>query len=276
MDAPPGRDLSLSGLSVRVPALAAGAAEFGVSTVPYVMAAQAEAGGSLPVRFVSMFHQRHPLAGVVPDASDLRRPDELAGRRTAAHSLPWFVAEYEYALAATGVGRAAFVPTDGGDYGAALLATGEVDVVPAWADTLPVVRRTARFAVRAVPLGLTTYAAGVIAADRVPAEVAERMRDALAAALELQRANPEIGVRAYHARFPRIPLDDIRLGWDSFVAHGWGDTPAGAMHESTWRRTAEMTAAAHSLPTTPPELLYRPDLLADPDLVSAAGRASRR
>lgn len=272
VNAPPGRDLSLSGLSLRVPALAAGAAEFGVSTVPYLMAAQAEAGGTLPVRFISVFHQRHPVSAVVGEDSPLRSPSDLAGRRTAAHTLPWFVAEYEYALAATGMGPAEFVQTEGRDYGAGLLATGEVDVVPTWADTLPVVRRTAGFAVRAIPLGIGAYASGVIAADRVPTDVASRMRDALAAALELQRQQPELGVQAYRARFPQIPVDDIRLSWSSFVRHGWGDHPAGSMEEGTWDRTVAITAAAHSLPRAAPESLYRRDLL--PDVLAGVAAAA--
>ncbi len=268
--APPGRDLSLSGLSLRVPALAAGAADFGVTTVPYVLAAQAEAGGGLPVRFISVFHQRHPIAGVVADESPIAVIGDLAGRRTASHTLPWFVTEYGYGLRAAGM-AADFVPSSGGDYGAAALAGGLVEVVPTWADTLPVVRRTAGFAVRAIPLGLSAYSSGVIAADRVPAEVAARMRDALAAAMELQRRRPDLGATAYQAKFPQIPLDDIRLSWSSFVRHGWGEGPAGSMDERTWQRTVALTSAMHSLPAPAPERLYRPDLLVDaPEGVLAA------
>ena len=76
-------DYSLSGFTARVKAVASGHADFALTSVVYLLAAQTEAAGSLPVRFVATAHQRNPIAGVVREDCGMRTPEDLAGARTA-------------------------------------------------------------------------------------------------------------------------------------------------------------------------------------------------
>lgn len=62
--------------------MAAGHADFALTSVVYLLAAQTEAAGSLPVRFVATAHQRSPIAGVVREDCGMRTPEDLAGART--------------------------------------------------------------------------------------------------------------------------------------------------------------------------------------------------
>lgn len=224
------------------------------------MAAQEEAGGTIPVRFVASLHQRNPVAGIVRADSDIKRPEDLSGRRVAGHSLTWFVTEYEAAMDHLGLGRPEVVGGAEGSYGAATLVRGEVDVIPAWADVVTVVQAKTGFPMRSVPLDVDVYSTGLIAADRVPLELAKRVRDAMRAGFELQRADPELGFGAFIARFPSMTIDDIRLNWSHFEELASGRDPHGAMEAATWERTIAYTAKTHAVPPMAPEALYRPEM----------------
>ena len=256
--------MTLHGLSVRVGCVAAGEADFGISTVPYLLAAQSEARGLMPVRCAAVFHQRSPLVGVVRADSGIWNLEDLPGRRTAGHSLPWFVHEYEAALELQGAGSALILGRPERWYAAAALGSREIEVVPTWVDTMPLVRRHAGCQVRAVSVGLDIYATALLAADRLPSEVVRRFRDALSDGFALQSSDPEIGVEAYSSRFPDIPLDDVRDAWLAFKPYGIGDGPPCSMDEGRWDLTAKHTAFAHGLPAVRPDRLYRPELLSHP------------
>ncbi len=269
---PPGRDLSLSGLAERVRAVGRGAAEFGLTSVPYVMAAQAEAKGAIPVRFVASLHQRNPIAGLVRSDSDIRVPADLPGRRAAGHTLAWFVAEYEAVLAHLGLGRAQVVERPERYYAAASLASGEVEVIPTWADTVTVVRNAAGLEVRSIPLDIAVYSTGVLAADSVPHELASRLTAALAAGFELQQADPEPGFEAFTARFPDMPVDDVRRNWSVFASLASGAAPFGYMGPKQWEATVDFTAKAHDLAVIDVERLYRPEMVSRPGRLVEASR----
>jgi len=74
-------DWTLRGFTSRVKAVAAGDAEFALTSVAYLLAAQGDAGGRLLARFVAVSHQRNPIVAVVRDDSDLEVPADLAGVR---------------------------------------------------------------------------------------------------------------------------------------------------------------------------------------------------
>lgn len=64
-------DLSLSGFTARVKAVAAGDADFALTAAVYLLAAQTQTAGRLPVRFIAAAHQRNPIVGVVREDSSL-------------------------------------------------------------------------------------------------------------------------------------------------------------------------------------------------------------
>ena len=251
-------DFTLSGFTARVKAVAAGDADFALTSVAYLLAAQTEAAGCLPVRFIATAHQRNPIVGVVREDSGLRVPQDLPGRRAARWSIPWFTQEYVGALDHLGMGAAEIVDTSSGLDQA--LGCGDVDVIPTWTD-MTLYHRNAGFGVRAIPLDIPVYTTGLVAADRLPATVVCRMRDAFVAGYDLQLKQPELGIAAFRRRFPNIGEQHVRDNWQLFEPYAFdGDTP-GAMHADRWQTTIEHTALTHRLSPFPAEWIYRPELL---------------
>lgn len=195
-------DYSLSGLTARVKAVAAGHADFALTSVVYLLAAQTEAAGSLPVHFVATAHQRNPIAGVVREDCGMRTPEELAGARTARWSMPWFAQEYAGALNVMGVGAPVMIDTPG-DLDPAL-GSDEVDVLPVRMDGttragpqgVRIHHRGAAFDVRAIPLDIPVYTTGLVAADRMPSDATRSMRDAYVAGYDTAS-------RTYRRSMPR-------------------------------------------------------------------------
>lgn len=254
------RDMTLGGLSVRVSAVDAGEAEFAVTGVAYLVAAQAEAGGALGARFVASLHQRSPIAGIVPANSGVREPADLGGRPTAGHGLSWMVQEYQAALAQNGVEPGVVVDADDGAYAARTLQRGEVDVTPAWVDTIPSIQQSAESVFRVVPLHVDVYASGLLAADRVPTDVAVRMTEALAEGVSVQQANPEVGIDLYRRHHPKASKDDLRLAWSVFAPNGPA-TGLETMAIDRWQESAAFYAVAHGLPLLDADEVCRPELL---------------
>ena len=252
-------DWTLRGFTSRVKAVAAGDAEFALTSVAYLLAAQGDAGGRLLARFVAVSHQRNPIVAVVRDDSDLEVPADLAGVRAARWSIPWFAHEYAGVLAHMGVGAPAIVDTEG-DLDAAL-GRGDVDVIPTWMD-MTLYHRDAGFATRVIPLDIEVYATGLVAADRVSRGLVSRMRDAFIAGYELQRQEPALGIAAFKRRFPAVSEAHIRANWALFEPNAFDGDQPGAMNEPRWQETIDYTAATHGLSPFAGERIYRPELLA--------------
>lgn len=253
-------DTSLQGLSQRVEAVARGDVDFAITAIAYLLSAQSETDGVVPVRFVAALHQRNSIAGIVAEDSQLRTPADLPGRRTAGGSLGWFVDQYRTGLARLGLGSPVMVDTAGGAYGAAALSRAEVEVIPTWMDTLPVVQNGAEIPVRAIPLDLDVYATGLAASDRLPLELTTRMRDALVAGLHLQREHPEVGMQAFVERVPTVPTERVLKSWLVFEPYAFAGGGPGHMDQDRWAATIDYTATAHRLSPPRPEQVYRPEL----------------
>jgi len=252
-------DWSLRGLSTRVDAVAAGQADFALTSVAYLLVARTAAGGRLPVRFAAISHQRNPIVGIVRSDSGLEELGDLAGARTAQWNMPWYADEYAGALAHMGIGAPAVVGTE---LPGRALARGEVDVIPTWIDMTLEHRRDAPFAIRAIPLDIEVYATGLVAADRLPLELVARVRDAFVAGYELQRDEPGLGIAAFRRRFPDISEEHIRANWELFEPYAFDAPTPGSMDADRWQATIDYTATTHGVSTFPGQQIYRPELLA--------------
>lgn len=260
VDPVPPRDMTLEGLSVRVNAVEEGAADFAVTGIAYLLAAQAAADASLGVRFVTTFHQRSPIAGIVPASSDAYGPADLQGKPTAAHGLAWMVHEYEAALAHTGIEPGPMVDANDGPYAARSLERGEAEVSPAWVDTIPSIQRGAETAFRAVPLDVGVYATGLLASDDVSHELAARMTDAVTEGAALQRTQPQVGVDVYHRHYPKASTDDLRLAWSMYAANGPSED-ATPMSQERWQASMAFYRRAYDLPPLQMADVCRPELV---------------
>lgn len=260
-------DYSLSGFTARVKAVAAGDADLALTSVAYLLAAQTEAAGRLPVRFVAACHQRNPIVGVVREDSGLRAPRDLAGARAARWCIPWYTQEYAGAMDALGLGAPRIVDVPG-DLDHAL-GSGEVDVIPTWMD-MTLYHLDAGFGVRTIPLDLPVYSTGLVAADHLADEVAGQVRDAFAAGHELQREDPEVGLAGFRRRFPDISEDHVRANWKLYASYAFDGGRPASMDPERWQDTVAYTARTHALANVPAERLYRPQLAAAPSAAATA------
>lgn len=242
--------------------MAAGGADFCLTSVTHYLRARAQSG-DLAARFVAVVTQRHPMAGIVRADSSLTLPADLAGRRLAGPADSALVAEYRAGLEWLGLAPPALVPVDYAEAPAAL-GREEVDVVPDFADLVPRTRRQAGVPVRAVPLGIEVYGSGLVAADRVPADVVERLRSALAAALVRQRQDPTAGVEQLETRYPEVDPRDAVEGWRLVEPNIFTAVQPGSMDARRWADTIAWTAAAHGLDPPEPHTVYRPELALAP------------
>lgn len=260
-------DFSLPGFAARARAVAAGDADFALTAVVYLLAAQTEARGRLPVRFIATAHQRNPIAGVVREDSGLRSPGDLPGARAARWEMPWFSQEYAGALRYMGLEAPVIVDAQGFQRA---LGSGEVDVFPVWMDdTTPVWTSNmtfhhdgAGFGVRVIALDIPVYSTGLVAADRLPDELVCRMRDAFTAGYKLQREQPELGLAAFRRRFPDVSEAHARANWAVHAPYVFAGVTPGSMNPGRWEETIAHTAATHGLSTFPGERMYRPALIA--------------
>ena len=238
--------------------VASGAVEFGLTSVSYFL--QAQQARPLPARFVAVIVQRSPMAGLVAAGSGLWRPADLCDRRLGAPAGSGLLAEYQAALAARGLPGSTPVDMPYEDAPAAL-GRGVIDVVPDFVDLLPRTRRQAGVPLRAVAVGLETYASGLVAADSLPVDLVDRMRRAVLAALERQRSDPGGGISALCERYPDVDPSAALEGWRLAEPNIFTDTGLGAMDAARWRFTLEHLAHAHGLAPSPPETVYRSEYL---------------
>lgn len=251
-------DVTFANGESRPARVAAGGADFGLTAVVYLLQDLAAAGGHLGVRFVGALHRRHPIAALVAEGSGLQGPPDLAGRPAADWSLRFMTAEYAAALERAGAGPATFVHLEDGADPSEAVRAGAVEIIPTWADTLPV-RTRGGVALRAIPIGTDVCASGLVAADAVPDDVAARMRDAVAAGLALQREDPDVGIAAFAER-QDLPYDYVARGWALFEPYaGEGTAPLG-VRAAGWEHTAAHTAAVHGLPAPDAGTVHRPAL----------------
>lgn len=220
--------------------------------------------GALDARFVAVVGQRSPMAGLVAADSELYAPADLGGRRVAGSEGGRLFTEYCASLARRGVEEPEVVLCDYGQAPAAL-GRGDVDVVPDFADLLPRVRRQAGIDVRAVPVGVEVYSTGLVAGDHVPHELAARMRDAVAAAIERQRQVPETGLDLLRQRYPDVDPDEALEGWRLAEPAIFTGVPVGTMRADRWQATVDHYATGHGLSAPDPVTTYRPALAADAD-----------
>ncbi len=254
-------DWSLQGFAARPQAVAAGRADFALTSVAYLVAAQSAAAGRLPVRFAAVCHQRNPLCAVVRADSELRSPEDLAGRRAARWRMPWFTQDYVGALDHLGLEPPAIVDISDDLYGA--LERGQIDVIPTWID-MSHHSRDAGFPVRAIALDIDVYTTGLVAADRLDPDVISRMRDAFVAGYDLQVRHPDVGVAGFRRRYPDVSEEHIRASWARFEPYAFDRVPPGTMRADRWEATIDYTANTHGLSVFPGERLYRPELLTPP------------
>lgn len=236
--------------------IAAGDAELGLTASLYFLRAQAAAGGALPVRFVMPLHQRDPIAGLVRDDAALATPEDLADRSVARWGLSFMTEAYVAALARLGGQPSQIVAVDGDP--SAALAAEAVDVVPSWAETIPV-RSYAGVAVRAIPFDVDGgYASGLVAADRVSDDVLARMHAALVAGFAVQRADPDVGVAAFCDHYPHVPKHDARANWDYYVPFAFAEASSQrTVDPERWKQTVADITATHGLAPLEAERLQR-------------------
>jgi len=255
--------------SSRAPeAVAAGDADFALTSAVHVLAAQTQAQGRLPVRFVASFHQRNPIVGVVRVDSGRTMPEDLGGARAARWSMPWYAYEYAGALSHMQLPAPTLIDTPGGLDEA--LGSGAVDVLPMWNDNMTPAQINGMvlyhhgegFGVRAIPLDIPVYSTGLIAADRVPLDVVSRMRSALIAGHELQREQPEPGLAGFRRWFPDVSEEHARVNWALYEPYAFDGVAPGSMEAGRWRDTIAYTAETHGLATMREEQVYRPEVLA--------------
>lgn len=199
------------------------------------------------------------MSAFVVDGSPISTPAGLAGGRLGAPETSRLVNEFRAGMAMLGLAQPVLVPLDY-SLAPAALATGEIDMVCDFADLLPRVRRQAGVAVRGVPLGLEVYSSGLVAADRIPADVVARLQSAIAAALEAQRADPRAGLDQLAARYPEADPAEAVEGWRLAAPNIFTGPTPGSSDPETWARTISHLACAHGLPAPDPESVFRPEL----------------
>jgi ABC-type nitrate/sulfonate/bicarbonate transport system substrate-binding protein len=249
----------------RVRLLADGAGDLLLTATLYHQQALAEPS-VLPVRAVGVLHQRSSLAAVVPETSDITSLADLAGCRLGAPvwgQMGWMAIELQAALREAGVG-----PTEVADMSYpdafAALASGEIDLVANLADLLPIDRRRAGVALRAVPVGTDVYTSAVLASDSVPAEIVERFVAAASSSFDRQRGEPTRGVAALRARYPEVDADVASATWSALEPYAFaGGRAVAPMSHATWARTLRWNAQAHGLAIPAIDHVVRTDRLTE-------------
>jgi ABC-type nitrate/sulfonate/bicarbonate transport system substrate-binding protein len=237
--------------------VAAGGSDFCLTSVAHYLKARYQSG-DLAARYAAVVVQRDPIAGLVAADSAITSPAQLAGARLGGPADSALVAAYQAGLDELGLARSVLVPLD---YAKApeALRRGEVDAVADYVDLVPRTRRQAGVPVRAVQLGLPFYSSGLVAADRLPAELVGTVCDAVVAALERQRDDPDGGVANLLERYPGVDSSDALEGWALGEPNIFTDVPVGSMEADRWAATIDFTARAHRWPAPLPETVYRPE-----------------
>jgi NMT1/THI5 like len=221
-------------------------------------------GRPIGARFVAMFVQQSPIAGLVAEDSDLQHASHLPGHPLGGPDGSGLVVEYQEALAARGLESSVLVDMDYAVAPAAL-GRGEVEIVPDFCDLVPRTRRQAGIRVRAIPIGGEIYSSGLVAADRIPLDVVTALRSAMCTGLQRQRADPQWGLGALCERYPTAIAEDALEGWAIVAPRIFSGAPVGRMEAGRWSDTIRRLSRAHALGAPLPEGVYRPECLAVTD-----------
>lgn len=238
--------------------MAEGVSDFCLTSVHHYLTAR-ETAGDLAARFAAIIVRRSPVAALVLDSSPLTTPADLQGRRVTGSPDKPHMQEFAASLQRRGLDGCEPIPMEAAEAREALVA-GRVDALIEFVDALPRIRRLAGAALRAIPVGLDVYASGLVAADRLPAELVGRMREAVVASLVAQRANPEGGVDELVRRYPEARAEEAREGWRLVEPYIFDDERPGSMDQAGWRRTLDVLCTARGLDPPAPETVYRLDL----------------
>lgn len=238
--------------------VADGASDFTLTSVAYFVKAAARRP-DLAARFAAVIAQRSPMAAVVLEDSPIHSFDDLPAALLGGRGHGGLHTEYLGALAHLGFAPSPVLDVDYDDAPAAL-RDGVIDVMGDFVDLQPKIRRIAG-PVRALPFGIDVYASGLVAADRLPLELVERVRDAVIEALTLHRAAPELAVDALVARYPDVDPDDALEGWRLIEPLIFTERGVGSMTEEDWTRSLSYASTVHGLPAPAGDTAYRRELL---------------
>lgn len=256
LDPPPGPDMNISHR------VAAGGADFSLTGVTYHLFAHHDAGGDMPVRFVSMLQQRAGLAAMVPTSLGLTVPADLAGKRLARTRAAWLADELMQALADLGVSPLPeIVESPNGPVVA--LTSGAVDMTATFVDTLGFARKVG-VPMHQIHLGRDIYGSGLVAADRLPPDLVLRVVHAVADAFDAQRDHPIAGVQQFCERFPSVEPDRAAQSWAELEPYAFNDQPTGSMTLSKWQGTIDWLAPVHGLRVGSVGEIVRPELILQP------------
>lgn len=236
--------------------VAAGGAEFCITSVKHYLSARARFG-ALPARFVGVIGQRHTIGGLVPADAAARHPGDLAGLRLGGDPDSPLVQSFQAGLRHLGHAPAKLVATN---EPAPALGRAEADVIAATVDTVRRNERQSGLLLRAIPLDTDVYMSGIVAGDHVAAETVEAMLTALRGSLEHQRREPDAGLSTLVATHPDVDPEDTRQGWRAVERFIFTQAPLLSMTADGWQRALDATCAAHRLPQLEPESVYRPEL----------------
>ena len=255
-----------------------GDADFCLSRAAGFLVAAAGSPEPLGARFVAVLVGRSPISAFVPAPSAVVGPAQLPGLRVGG--AVWAMAEFLGAMSWLGLNPPVVVPmsrTSGGGLlqeACAMLAADDVDMVADFEDLLPRVRRHAGMDVRSVPLGAEVYSSGLVAADRIPDDLVDRVRTAVLAAMARQRGDPALGLAQLVARSPRVVPADAVEGWQLVEPRIFTGDRAGSMTGTGWATTVEYLSAAHGLDPVALDLVWRA-VPAQPPSVSSGGGPAR-
>ena len=238
--------------------VADGGADFTLTSVAYFVKASAQRS-DLAARFAAVITQRSPMAAVVLEESPITSLDALPAARVGGRGHGGLHTEYLGALAHLGFAPSPVLDVDYDDAPAAL-RDGVIDVMGDFVDLQPKIRRIAG-PVRALPFGIDVYASGLVAADRLPLELVQRVRDALIEALTQHRAAPELAVDALLARYRDVDTDDALEGWRLVEPLIFAGSGVGSMTREGWERSLDYSSHVHGVPTPAVDAAVRAELI---------------
>ena len=128
---------------------------------------------------------------------------------------------------------------------------------PARAQGMVLHRAGETYAVRTIALDIPVYSTGLLAADRLPDDVVAAVRDAIAAAHELQRDDPEPGLAAFARFFPTVAEERTKVNWALYEPYAFDGPTPGSMNLERWRETISFVSRTHDLPAVHEEQLVR-------------------